>query len=138
MNAQDVLGTWRSVGHKRVALDGTVTYPFGRDPLPALLVYSPDGSMAVMTIRPGLDKLRRGAPNDVRLAALDDCIGYMGRYEVVGDTVRHHIEISINPDQIGMTLERPVVAVEGNRVTLRAPGDKDGAVDYITWEKLAR
>ncbi|MFL6306123.1 MAG: lipocalin-like domain-containing protein [Xanthobacteraceae bacterium] len=138
MTAEDILGTWCSVGHERVTQDGTVTHPFGKEPLPARLVYSPDGSMAVMTIRPGLEKLRRGTPADVRLAALDECIGYMGHYDVVGSTIRHHIEVSINPELIGVTLERPVISAEGNRVTVRAPGDKNGALDNITWERLTR
>jgi len=138
MKAEDIVGTWCSVGHERIAKDGTVTHPFGKEPLPARLVYSPDGSMAVITIRPGLDKLRRDMPSDVRAAALDDCIGYMGRYDVVGNTIRHHIEVSINPDLIGVTLERPVISAQGDHVTVRAPGDKHGAVDNITWKRLRR
>jgi Lipocalin-like domain len=44
-------------------------------------------------------------------------VSYCGRYEFHGDTVVHHVELSLFPNWVGVEQER-LVEVRGNRMTL--------------------
>jgi hypothetical protein len=44
-------------------------------------------------------------------------VSYCGRYEFQGDTVVHHVDLSLFPNWVGVDQER-LVEVRGDRVTL--------------------
>jgi hypothetical protein len=137
MKAEDIIGTWRSIGHEIVASDGTISHPFGPGPHAGQIVYHPNGTVAVLVIRTDPQRLGAASPAAERAAALDRCVAYIGRYEVEGDVVRHRIEVSMNPAWIGSAQERQAT-LTGDRLVLSPPPDAQGARARITWQRVPR
>ena len=135
MKAEDLIGTWRSVGHEIVAKDGTVTHPFGPGPHPGQIVYHPNGTVSVLVIRTDPRRLDAGLAATERAAALDRCTAYVGRFEVAGDKVTHRIEVAINPRWIGSAQQRDAT-LDGDRLVLSPPPDEKGARARITWQRV--
>jgi hypothetical protein len=49
--------------------------------------------------------------------AAETYVSYCGRYELHGETVLHHVELSLFPNWVGVTQER-LVRISGDRLTL--------------------
>lgn len=136
----DLKGTWRLLSWRRVAQDGSVTYPFGDDAV-GILVYDGDGRMAVqMTAarRPGIptsDAL--GGDAEARAAAYSTCLAYFGSYEVKGDSVIHRVDASLFPNWSSAEQVRPFT-LHGDRLVLRTP--PAAVVNEMSWmrEQAAR
>jgi lipocalin-like protein len=136
-------GTWRLVSWRRIAPDGTVSYPLGEDAR-GLLVYTEDGRMAVQLAaadRPALptdDPL--GGEERSRAGAYSTCLAYAGDYEVRGDTVVHRIAVSLFPNWSGAEQIRPFTC-DGRELVLRTPpadGPTGTTVNEISWVRDAR
>ena len=99
-----VEGEWELVGWRRVASDGSVTYPFGED-VEGLLIYTASGLMMVqMTAskRPNIDTTDPlGGDAEARASAYSTCLAYFGRYEIHGEEVVHRVEASLYPNWSG-------------------------------------
>jgi hypothetical protein len=137
MNAEDIIGTWRTTGHEIVAKEGSVSHPFGPGPHHGNLVYHANGTVSVLVIRTDPQNLGVGKPAADRVAALDRCVVYVGRYEVAGDTVTHKVEVSLNPAWIG-TAQMRHATLDGDRLILSPPPDASGARARITWQRVSR
>ena len=119
MKCTELVGTWALESWEVVDATGAVDYPFGRTPI-GYIMYSPEGYMAVAFMPSGrmpfaAADILGGTPEE-KSAAIGTYISYCGRYEVVGDRVRHHIELSLFPNWTGVTQER-IVSLNGD--TLR-------------------
>ncbi len=120
MKRDDLIGTWRLTSC--VVLDGdrVVVQPFGDAPV-GLLVYTREGTMTAAIMRSGRVRCNAndilGATTEEKLAALDGYLSYAGRFEVVGDRVRHHVEVSLFPNWVDTTQER-IVHVDGDSLEL--------------------
>jgi hypothetical protein len=138
--AIDLKGTWRLLAWRRVAQDGTITYPFGEDAT-GILIYTAEGRMAVqMTAqrRPGLatsDAL--GGDAQERAAAYSTCLAYFGSYEVQGESVVHRVDASLFPNWSSAEQVRPF-SYDGDRLVLRTP--PSAVVNEMSWirEEVAR
>ena len=108
-------GTWRLVGRRVTDAQGKVSYPTGENPR-GFIMYAPDGYMAVEFFMP-----MKGPDG----ALADRFFAYAGRYELSGDTMLHHMEISAQPDNIGKTFERKV-SFEGENLILSSSPDPNG------------
>jgi hypothetical protein len=121
--AVKLAGTWKLVAWRRVAADGTITYPLGADAV-GMLIYTPGGRMAVQITaanRPALptaDPL--GGDEQLRANAYSTCLAYVGTYEVRGESVVHEIETSLFPDWSGEEQTRSL-AFEDGELVLRTP-----------------
>ena len=65
-------------------------------------------------------------------------ISYSGRFEVMGDTVTHVIEVSLFPNWIGERQERFYELI-GNQLTLSTPLQLVGGMklsSHLVWEKV--
>jgi hypothetical protein len=133
----DIIGTWRSVGHEIVAADGTRSHPFGPGPHPGQIVYHPNGTVSVLVIRTDPQRLAATREAAERTAALDRCVSYMGRWEIKGDSVIHNIDVALNPSWVGTAQERHAT-LEGDRLILSPPPDDKGARARITWKRIKR
>lgn len=140
---QAIVGSWRLTAWRRLTEGEDPFHPFGPDPT-GLLVYAPDGAMAVqMTAahRPkigGDDPL--GGPIDARAAAYSTCLAYFGRWTIEGDSVVHHIDASLFPDWSGAAQARPFT-LEGDALVLRTPPHQvDGrtVVNEMAWVRAGR
>ncbi|HYK34596.1 lipocalin-like domain-containing protein [Alloacidobacterium sp.] len=131
--ASDFVGTWKLVDYSFLREDGTVEKPWG-DHVVGYLLYSAEGYMSG-NLSPA------GRRHNVEKASRKrDYIAYAGPYTVEGDTVTHHVEVSLFPNWLG-TAQLRYHKREGNRLILRTPpipsGDGVVAVQ-LTWEKVVR
>jgi hypothetical protein len=94
-----LIGAWRLLSFEFRNKDGQVRYPFGEDAV-GYIIYSEDGYLAI--------------------TIMSAFFSYCGRYEVRGDRVIHHLEVSLFPNWIGVDLER-IFELEDNRLILSAP-----------------
>jgi hypothetical protein len=137
MKPEDIIGTWLTIGHEIVAADGTRSHPFGPGPHAGQLVYHPNGSVSVLVIRTDPQRLAGTNPASERAAALDRCVGYVGRWEIKGDHIIHRVETALNPAWVGTAQERQAT-LEGDRLVLSPPPDDKGARARITWQRVKR
>lgn len=131
--AGDFIGTWKLIDYAFLHEDGTVDKPWG-DHVVGYLIYSAEGYMSG-NLSPA------GRRHNVEKASRKrDYIAYAGPYTVEGDTVTHHVEVSLFPNWLG-TAQLRYHRREGNRLILRTPpipsGDGVVAVQ-LTWEKVAK
>jgi hypothetical protein len=64
-------------------------------------------------------------------------VSYCGRYEFRGDTVIHHVELSLFPNWVSVDQER-LVELEGNRLTLSTRSILLGSIEqtaHLIWER---
>jgi hypothetical protein len=107
-----------------------------------LLVYTAEGYMIAVLSEVGRLPFRsrdfRGGTSEEALAAINSYISYSGRYEVDGDTVTHHVEMSLFPNWIGRDQVRNLKFVEGNLV-LTTPAfhlSGDEWTFELVWERV--
>jgi hypothetical protein len=137
----EIAGVWSLVAWKRVEGD-TLTYPIGADAV-GILIYTPDGHMAVQMTGAGRPKINStdalGGSAEERAAAYSTCLAYFGTYEVhedaQGPVVIHNLEASLYPNWTGSSQSRPLL-FDGNRLVLKTPpssGPTGTVVNEISW-----
>jgi Lipocalin-like domain len=136
--ASDFIGTWKLVDYSFLHEDGTVEKPWG-DHVVGYLLYSAEGYMSGNLSPAG--RRHNVEPTESQKARRKrDYIAYAGPYTVNGDTVTHHVEVSLFPNWLG-TAQLRYHKREGNTLILRTPpipsGDGLVAVQ-LTWEKVAK
>jgi len=139
-------GAWDLVAWRRIAADGTVSYPLGKDAR-GLLNYMPDGRMAVQitgAVRPDLatgDPL--GGDAAARADAYSSYLAYFGTYALQGDSVVHDIDGSLFPGWAGQRQVRPFTLEHGEpghgELVLRTPparlADGSTVVNELAWTR---
>jgi hypothetical protein len=126
MDARDLIGSWEQTGMefrdqtgKTVKKDTAVK---------GLIIYSTDGHMAVSIESPE----PRGE--------MGAFTSYTGRYEIAGNTVKHHITMSSNPKLVGTTQVR-IAELSGDNLTLKAErslAGPPGSTSVISWRRIGR
>jgi hypothetical protein len=141
MTSNPLIGTWRLVSWENRSVDGQISYPLGQD-AGGYIMYNPDGYMFVAIMRPNRPKfvagdLLSGSPEEKAQAA-KTYVSYCGRYEFRGDTVIHHVELSLFPNWVGVDQER-LVEVTGDRLTLSTRPILLGGIQqtaHLIWERV--
>ncbi len=134
-----LVGTWRLVSSQREEVaTGRREDQFGPAPR-GVITYTPDGHMMALLTRGDPPPIRDDAD---RAAQHRHMVAYAGRFEVVGDAVHHHVEVSWQPATVGTTFVRHVRFEGEDRLVLRSPpgpSAMDGlvAVVTITWRREA-
>jgi hypothetical protein len=120
MTSNPLIGTWRLRSWENRSLDGRISYPLGKDAA-GYIMYNEDGYMFVAIMRPDRVKFAAGdllsAGIEERAHAAETYVSYCGQYEYQGESVLHHVELSLFPNWAGVDQER-LVEVTGNRLTL--------------------
>jgi len=106
-----LIGSWRLQRYK--VLVGGEPQPSILGPTPqGFLIYADDGCMSAVMMASSREILNApsllAADDAGALAAARSCIAYAGRFEVHGDQVQHHVEVSLLPDWVGETLVRSI------------------------------
>jgi hypothetical protein len=133
MKRAPIVGTWRLVSFHGRNANGDLRPALGEN-AQGLLVYTAEGYM--IAILSEADRRRfnardfRGGTPEEALAAVNSYISYSGRYEVDGNTVTHHVEMSLLPNWVGedqtrtlritddkLILSTPAFSVSGNEWT---------------------
>ena len=128
-----LVGAWRLTEWSRHTDGEPVAHPLGPDAV-GLLVYAPDGSMAVQMTGAHRDNIGGddplGGPAAARAAAYSGCLAYFGTYDVEGTIVTHRIEACLFPDWSGEAQARPFT-LDGDRLVLRTlPHAVDGRATF--------
>ena len=141
MSADRFVGAWRLVSLEARASTGDVSYPYGKDAA-GYLLYSGEGYMSVSVMQAhrtsfaSPDALQ--APAEEKVGAFDTYSAYSGRYELRGQKVIHHVEISSFPNWTGKEQER-FFAFSGDQLTLTAPPMRIAGVEQnlvAIWQRL--
>jgi Lipocalin-like domain len=136
-----LLGTWKLVSAIREEVpSGVRTELFGADPV-GYLNYGPDGRMMTVIVRS--DRKRpAGHPigRDEAVQLFRGLMSYAGRFEVRGDEVFHHVDISANEIWTG-TLQQRFCKVEGDKLSLTTPVNEDPidgkvSIRSMIWKKV--
>ena len=109
MSTNPFVGTWRLVSNETIEASGETSHPFGKDAT-GYVIYNEDGYVTFTIMGPNRSRfasadMRAGSLEDKR-AAFDTYFAYLGTYEVKGDKVVHHVELSLFPNWIGGDQER--------------------------------
>jgi Lipocalin-like domain len=135
---EGIVGAWSLVSFDVDEGKGKAQPRFGPDPV-GYLIYSADARMSAVlagTRRPELKSpAGSAASEEQRSEALRNCLAYAGRYEVRGDRVFHHVEVSIFTNLMGTTLERQF-KLDGDRLTIRTlPPEIWGTSNVLVWQR---
>lgn len=130
------IGTWKLADYSFLHEDGSVEKPWGNH-VTGYLLYSAEGYMSG-NLSPAGRRRNREETESQRSRRKRDYIAYAGPYTVEGDTVTHHVEVSLFPNWLG-TAQLRYHKLEGDTLVLRTPpipsGDKVVAVQ-LTWHRV--
>ena len=135
------MGTWKLLSWENRTLEGEVTHPLGED-ASGYIAYTEDGYVFVAIMRSGRAPFAAGdlltGSTAEKAGAAETYVSYCGRYELRGDTVVHHVELSLFPNWVGVAQER-LVEVSGNRLALSTRplllrGRQQSA--HLVWERV--
>lgn len=98
---QRLVGTYRLLAMEHFTEDGEVGHPFGESPK-GFIIYTAGGYMSAILMRadrPNFDAGDiLGGSDAERLAAFASSSAYAGRYDIVGDQIIHHLEVTTYPN----------------------------------------
>jgi hypothetical protein len=140
MAIHPLVGVWRLVSCETHGDTGTTTYPFGPS-AQGYIMYTADGYFSVGLMsrdrRPFAAGDMTKATDEERQEALQTYLSYAGAYEVMGDTVLHHVEISLFPNWTGGDQKR-FYTVAGDHLTVWTPPLLRGGVVQSLYLTLDR
>jgi hypothetical protein len=142
MTSNPLVGTWRLISWETRSVDGQkVSYPFGREAV-GYIMYNEDGYMSVDITRPNRERFATGdllsGSTEEKAHAASTYVSYCGQYEFQGETVIHHVELSLFPNWVSVDQER-LVELRGNRLTLSTrPILLGGKLQtaHLVWERV--
>jgi len=117
------VGTWALVSFELRSMNGLVHYPLGKDAR-GYIIYGQDGYMSVAFMSVGRPNFKsgdaRGGSVEEKVLAVDTYFSYCGKYELQGDKVVHHIEVSLFPNWTGEDQVR-FYKLDGDQLILSTP-----------------
>jgi Lipocalin-like domain len=142
MTTNPLIGTWRLISWETRSVDGQkISYPLGKDAV-GYIMYNEDGYMFVAIMRPNRVRFAAGdllgGSAEEKAQAANTYVSYCGRYEFNGDTVIHHVDLSLFPNWVGVEQER-LVELRGDRLTLSTRPILLGGVQrtaHLIWERV--
>jgi hypothetical protein len=141
MPSSPLVGTWRLISWENRTVDGDVSHPLGEE-ASGYIAYNDDGYMFVAIMRPARTHFVAGdllsATTVEKARAAEGYVSYCGRYELQGDIVIHHVELSLFPNWVGVDQER-LVDTSADRLTLSTrPLLLDGRQQtaHLVWERV--
>jgi hypothetical protein len=134
------VGAWALVSFEVRSANGAVTYPFGHD-VRGYIIYSRDGYMSVAFMSAGRARCEsedmRASTVEEKVSAMDTYLSYCGRYEIRGDKIVHHIEVSLFPNWTGQDQER-FYRFDGDQLTLSTSPMLIGGMEqtaHLIWRR---
>ena len=124
---KDLSGTWQLTAVDLRSAEGTSSHPFGRD-VQGYLTYNPNGCMSVSIVK------RNGPYHIAQEQTAEDFFSYSGTYEVRGETVTHHVNVSYLPNWSGLDQEC-AYRLHGDQLTLSMQVPGFGKITHLIWER---
>jgi len=142
MTSNPLIGTWRLISwENRSVEDDRVSYPLGEDAV-GYIMYNPDGYMFVAIMGPNRPKFAAedhlSGTTEEEAQAEQTYVSYCGQYEFHGETVVHHVELSLFPNWVGVDQKR-LLEVAENRLTLSTLPILLGGIQqtaHLIWERV--
>jgi hypothetical protein len=131
-----IIGTWKLVSCEDRWADGSVTYPYGKDPK-GYYIFSQEGYSSVLLTR-GSD-----SNTDALAALLGQFVGYSGRYEIQDKKLTVHSEISTSPQLASQNTDMIrffEFKDDGNTLELSTPSMKfqnSEVVACVVWHRIS-
>jgi hypothetical protein len=101
---QLLVGTYRLLAVEHFTDDGEVGKPYGENPK-GYLIYTAEGGMSAALMRSdrpnSVDGDILAATDAERLSAFATASAFAGRWELVGDEIIHHLEVTTYPNWSG-------------------------------------
>jgi hypothetical protein len=134
-----LVGTWKLVSASSTTSAGERSEtPYGPSPV-GFLTYTAEGRVTAMISYDGRESLSFGGGTQEQQAeAFKTFLAYAGRYELSGDKVIHHVEISSIQNYVDKNLVRSV-KFEGDRIVLVTPPTRlNGKLQTVEliWQRL--
>jgi Lipocalin-like domain len=117
MATHDLVGTWKLVDWTVRMNGGRTVRPFG-GMATGLITYTGEQRMVATLMRQDRPLIGTRSFNEAtameRASAAAGYLSYAGSYEVVGDQVHHHVELSLFPDWVGGTQVRHIAWLDND------------------------
>ena len=144
MQASQLMRAWILTSFEVRHSDGSLSFPFGEDPV-GRLMYDRSGRMSAQLVRrerpvfESGDQLA-GTSEEIK-SAFEGCIAYFGTFEIdeTESVVIHRIEGSMFPNWID-TEQRRFYEIEGDQLKIKTAPTKWGggeAVAVLIWQRAA-
>lgn len=141
MNKDKFIGTWKLLSLESKTEDGNVNYPLGKD-VSGYLTYTEQNFMSVSMMQPNRPIFKsldiKGGVIEEKVAAIDGCVSYCGRFTIQGKKIIHHIELSLFPNWVGIDQERFYEFQSDRLILSTSPflieGQKQTA--HLIWQKI--
>jgi lipocalin-like protein len=138
---ESVVGTWELVRFQGRNAKGETKSAF-RGSAQGLLVYTAEGYMSAVLSEVDRPSFRssdyRGGTPDEALMAVKTYISYCGRYTIAGDTIKHHVELSLYPNWVGHDQVRNL-RFENGMLILSTPSfllSRDAWTFELAWKRV--
>jgi hypothetical protein len=145
MDKNLLLGRWNIISWEQRYDDGRVTHPLGTA-LEGFIQYDANGQMICMIGRIDRPNFSTGgqwnASNDEKAAAYSSYLAYAGRYSVNGESVTHHVDLSLFPNWKNGDQKRRVELIPGaagdklNIVARLEEGTAEARSAVLAWKRL--
>lgn len=137
----DPAGRWEILAWEQAFDDGRRELPMG-EALQGFIQYTADGHMACMIARAERPNFVTGgqwnASDEEKAGAYMSMLAYAGRYQVNGDVITHHVDISLFPNWRGGAQKRRVEVNADGTLTLSArleEGTPQARTARLVWRR---
>lgn len=141
----DLIGTWKLMDWTVELEGGRVIKPF-RGNATGLLTYTDEGRMVASLMRTDREPIGTRSFAEAkaleRASAAAGYLSYAGSFEILGDLVHHHVELSLFPDWVGGTQVRLIEWIPNHDgsmdlelSTAHEPQERS-AVNRLRWRRL--
>lgn len=137
----DITGRWNIISWEQDYDDGRLLHPFWEE-LEGFIRYTEDGDMACMIAKVARPRFTSGgqwnADDPEKAAAYSSMLAYAGTYDVEGDTVTHHVDLSLFPNWIGGDQRRTFVFRHDGTLALEArleDGTPEARTARLVWRR---
>ena len=111
MTTHDLIGSWRLVDWTVRMNGGREVRPFGGKAT-GVITYTDEGRMVATLMRTDRPSIGTKSFNEAtameRASAAAGYLSYAGTYDIIGDEVHHHVDLSLFPDWVGGTQIRHI------------------------------
>ena len=142
-NNNPLVGAWTLVSWESKTTDGTVTHPYGQNPM-GQIVYASSGRMSAQLMHPtaALPDANESTAEEMSAAIFGRFFSYYGSYTVDEETaiVTHHVEGALLPNWVGTARPRTFTFDGRDRVILSTRPDEQrtvGAVSTLVWQRVS-
>lgn len=145
MTTHHLVGTWKLVDWT-VSMNGSRTVrPFGGRAT-GVITYTDEGRMVATLMRIDRPKIGTKSFNEAtameRASAAAGYLSYAGTFDIVGDEVHHHVDLSLFPDWVGGTQIRHISWIDNDDGTVDLElsdlgvGNERDATIHLRWHRI--